>query len=99
MGKPVSVSHDNPELSQQINRILKFNDQNDNNVELSKIVQIYGRGYEFLYQDEEAVTRITYNSPLDMFIVYDDTIARRPFFAVRYYLDSDNRLQGELYTE
>ena len=31
-------------------------------------------------------------------MVYDDTIAQRPFFAVRYYLNEDNRLQGEIYT-
>ncbi|MGM0239878.1 phage portal protein [Enterococcus sp. AZ103] len=98
MGKPVTVAHENPELSKQVNRILKLNDQNDNNVELSKLVQIYGRAYEFLYQDEEAMTRITYNGPLDMFMVYDDTIAQRPYFSVRYYLNTENRLMGEIYT-
>ncbi|REC31338.1 phage portal protein [Enterococcus pseudoavium] len=98
MGKPVTVSHEDPELSKQVNRLMKLNDQDDNNAELSKLVRIYGRAYEFLYQNENTETCITYNSPLDMFMVYDDTIAQRPFFAVRYYLNADNRLQGEIYT-
>ena len=98
MGKPVTVSHEDPELSKQVNRLMKLNDQDDNNAELSKLVRIYGRAYEFLYQNENTETCITYNSPLDMFMVYDDTIAQRPFFAVRYYLNEDNRLQGEIYT-
>lgn len=98
MGKPVTVSHEDPELSKQVNRLMKLNDQDDNNAELSKLVRIYGRAYEFLYQNENTETCITYNSPLDMFMVYDDTIAQRPFFAVRYYPNEDNRLQGEIYT-
>lgn len=98
MGKPVTVSHEDPELSKQVNRLMKLNDQDDNNAELSKLVRIYGRAYKFLYQNENTETCITYNSPLDMFMVYDDTIAQRPFFAVRYYLNEDNRLQGEIYT-
>lgn len=99
MGKPVTVAHENPEVSKRINNILKLNDQDDNNVELSKLVRIFGRAYEFLFQDEDAQTRITYNSPLDMFMVYDDTIAQRPFFAIRYYVDATQRLKGEIYTE
>lgn len=79
MGKPVTVSHEDPELSKQVNRLMKLNDQDDNNAELSKLVRIYGRAYEFLYQNENTETCITYNSPLDMFMVYDDTIAQRPF--------------------
>lgn len=98
IGKPISVSHDSPDLSERINQILKLNDQNDNNAELSKKVSIFGRAYEFLWQDEEAQTQITYNDPLDMFIVYDKSIAQRKLFAVRYYLNDDNRLEGEIYT-
>lgn len=98
MGKPVTVSHEDPDLSNQVNKLMKLNDQDDNNAELSRLVRIFGRAYEFLYQNENTETCITYNSPLDMFMVYDDTIAQRPFFAVRYYLNDDNRLQGEIYT-
>lgn len=99
MGKPITVAHENPELSGTVNSILKRNDQDDNNAELSKLVRVYGRAYEFLYQNEIAETCITYNSPMDMFVVYDDTIAQAPYFAVRYYLNLDDKVQGEVYTE
>lgn len=104
MGKPVTVSHDDPAVSQVVNDFIKRNDQDDNNSELSKLVRIYGRAYEFLWQDEDAVTHVTYNSPLDMFMVYDNSIAQRPLFAVRYYTvhdtdDPDNgKTRGEVYT-
>ena len=98
ISKPITVSHEDINISQEINTILKANDQDDNNAELSKLVCIYGRGYEFLWQNEEAQTRITYNSPLDMFVVYDNTIAQKPLFAIRYYLKDGKRLRGEVYT-
>lgn len=98
LGKPISVSHDSAEISERINTLLKQNDQNDNNAELSKKVSVFGRAYEFLWQDEDAQTHITYNDPLDMFMVYDKSIAQRKLFAVRYYLNDDNRLEGEIYT-
>ena len=104
MGKSVTVSHDDETISGLVNDFLKRNDQDDNNSELSKLVRIYGRAYEFLWQDEDAITHVTYNSPLDMFMVYDNSIAQRPLFAVRYYVvndedDPDNgKERGEVYT-
>lgn len=98
IGKPVTVSHESPDVSQSVNDLLKINDQDDNNAELSKKVCIFGNAFEFLWQDEEALTRITYNDPLDMFMVYDKSVAKRRLFAVRYYLNDENKLEGEIYT-
>ncbi|MGY3766830.1 phage portal protein [Vagococcus vulneris] len=97
MGKRVSTSHPNDNVSNLVNNILKRNDQDDNNSTLSKYVSIFGRSYELIFQDEEANTCITYNNPLDMFIVYDNTMLQRRLFAVRYYLNSDDKTVGEIY--
>ncbi|MCB6417086.1 phage portal protein, partial [Faecalimonas umbilicata] len=56
------------------------NDQDDNNAELSKISSIYGHGYEMYYLDDNMQQCITYLSPLEAFIIYDDSIIGRPLF-------------------
>jgi len=44
-------------------------------------------------------TYLTYNNPTDMFVVYDDTVAQKPLFAVRFWRNDweDNTVQGEVY--
>ncbi len=60
---------------------------------------IYGRAFELLYQNEETQTNVIYNTPENMFMVYDDTIKQEPLFAVRYGYDDDYKLYGEVYTK
>lgn len=98
IGIPVKVRHENPKVNEQVDDFLKRNDMDDNQAELSKICSIYGHGFEILYQNEESETCCTYNNPLDMFIVYDDTIAQKPLFAVRYQITDDKQIKGTLYT-
>lgn len=45
-----------------------YNDQDDNNAELSKLCDIYGKGYELYYVDEQANIGITYVSPMEAFL-------------------------------
>lgn len=98
IGIPVKVSHDDSGVNDQVDFFLKMNDMDDNLAELSKITSIYGHGFELLYQNEDSETCSTYNNPLDMFIVYDDTIAQKPLFAVRYQT-TDDGIKGQLYTK
>lgn len=97
IGIPIKVAHDAPDVNEKVDSFLKRNDMDDNMAELSKITSIYGHGFELLYQNEESETCCTYNNPLDMFIVYDDTIAQNPLFAVRYQL-TDDGIRGQLFT-
>jgi SPP1 family phage portal protein len=97
IGIPIKVSHDDAGINERVDEFLKRNDMDDNQAELSKITSIYGHGFELLYQNEESETCSTYNNPLDMFIVYDDTIAQKPLFAVRYQ-KTDDGVKGQLFT-
>ena len=47
-----------------------------------------------LFTDEQSNIGITYLTPMDCFIIYDDSIVRRPMYAVRWYIDNDNILRG-----
>ena len=98
IGIPVKTVCSDKTASVRMEEIQKHNDQDDNNAELSKICSIYGRGCELLYTDEDAEVCITYLTPLEGFVVYDDSIARKPLYAVRYYWDKYSVMHGSIYT-
>lgn len=98
IGIPIKVSHEDATISDAINAFMVINDMADNDAELSKMMSIYGHAYELVYQDEETNTRCIYNSPLDMFVIYDNTIEQRPMFGVRYMVDDEGNTSGSVYT-
>lgn len=97
-GIPVKVSHDDEPVNEAINYFWNQNDMDDTFSELSKLASIYGLSYLYVWQDEDARTKVTYNDPLDMFVIYDDTIEQKPKYAVRYKINADNVLVGSLIT-
>ena len=90
IGIPIKTTCDDNSVSEYLEFLDQYNDQDDNNAELSKICSIYGNGYEMYYVDEEGNIGITYLTPMDAFMIYDESIIERPLFFVRHYLDSDN---------
>lgn len=98
IGIPIKVAHDEKAINEFVDNFKRRNDLEDSEAELSKICSIYGHSFELLYQNEESETCCTYNPPLDMFVVYDDTVAQNPLFGVRYKRNDDG-LTGTLYTE
>src|SRR5690625_4681748 len=94
IGHPIKTIHPDEDISERMRDIAKRNNQNDNNAELSKLCSIYGHAYEFLYQDGDANTRVTYIEPQNAFVIYDDTIAQEPLYGV--YLKNDE--EGILYS-
>lgn len=52
--------------------------------EVSKQSDIYGRSYMYVFQDENSETRIAVSSPVNSFIIYDDTVMHNPLAFVRY---------------
>lgn len=84
IGVPVKVTHDNEEVTEFINDFRKLNDMEDTEFELAKMSDIFGHAFLYVYQDESGNTRTTYNSPVNMLIVHDNTIEEKPLFAVRY---------------
>lgn len=98
IGVPIQTSIEDSDLNTSITEFRRLNSLDDIEAEISKDADIYGHGFEYLYQDEEANTRVTYVSPTNAFIVYDDTIAREPLFGVYYQLNGSN-IKGELLTK
>jgi SPP1 family phage portal protein len=94
IGVPIKVSSDNSKVNDYLNLLDQYNDQDDNNAELSKICSMYGNGYEMYYIDDSGNVCITYLTPLDAFMIYDESIIERPLFFIRHYLDANNVEHG-----
>ena len=90
IGIPIKTTSDAETVSEYLEFLDQYNDQDDNNAELSKVCSIYGKGYEMYYVDERGNIGITYLTPMDAFMIYDDSILERPLFFVRHYKDADN---------
>lgn len=97
-GIPVKKSHKDSKVLEKLQSFDNLNDMEDEESELAKMACIYGRAFELLYQDEATQTNVIYNTPENMFMVYDDSIKEEPLFAVRYGFDEDDNIKGEIYT-
>lgn len=99
IGNPVSMFHEDKTVNDYLAYIDGYNDQSDNNAELSKICSIYGHGFELVFNDENSEIGITYMTPIDGFVVYDNTIQNKPLFACHYGLNDNDEEVGYFYTK
>ena len=99
IGNPIKTVADDDKVAEFVEYLDQYNDQDDNNAELSKIMSIYGKGFEMYFTDEEAELCITYLSPLEAFMIYDDSIIERPLYFVRRYKDRQNNEYGSISNE
>ena len=96
IGNPIKTVADDKAVSDYVEFLDQYNDQDDNNAELSKLCDIYGKGYEVYFTDENAELCITYCSPIEAFMIFDDSIVERPMFFVRRWMDRENNEYGEI---
>lgn len=96
IGNPIKTVADEDKVAEYVDYLDQYNDQDDNNAELSKIMSIFGKGYEMYFTDEEAELCITYLSPIEAFMVFDDSILERPLYFVRRYTDRDGNEWGSI---
>lgn len=90
IGIPIKIDCDDQKVADYVEYLDQYNDQDDNNAELSKLCSIYGKGYEMYYVDDCGEIGIAYLSPEDAFMIYDDSILERPRYFCRVYKDADN---------
>lgn len=90
IGIPIKIDCDDQNVAEYVEYLDRYNDQDDNNAELSKMCSIYGKGYEMYYVDDRGEIGITYLSPEDAFMIYDDSILERPRYFCRAYKDADD---------
>lgn len=88
LGIPPKISLDDKQANDSLQTWNDANSFQDKLTETGKLCDVYGRGYMFLYQDENSATRVATLPPSQAFMVYDDTINQEPLAFVRYSNDS-----------
>lgn len=96
IGIPIKISSDDKKVKEYAEFLDAYNNQDDQNAELSKICSMFGKGYEMYYVDESANIGITYLKPIEAFMIYDDSIVKNRMYFVRYYFDAENVLHGSV---
>lgn len=99
IGNPIKIVAEDEAVSDYVEYLDRYNDQDDNNAELAKICSIYGKGNEMYYTDEESELCITYLDPKEAFMIYDESIIERPLFFVRRYVDREGFEYGSISDE
>lgn len=96
-GIPVKKTHNDEALADKIEEFEADNNIEDKEHELAKLACIYGRAYELVYQNEKAETKVTYISPENAFVVYDDTVEQERLFGVVYQTSNNGSVSGTVY--
>lgn len=94
LGIPIKINHDSEDYINKLTDVLDYNNIDDEQYELAKDMSIFGVGYEMLYLDEEAVENILHVSPLETFVIRDNSIRKKIRYGVHYYKDQDGNLKG-----
>ena len=98
IGNPIKTGADDEKVSDYVEYLDRYNDQDDNNAELSKLGSMFGKGYELYFTDEDSEQCITYMSPEVSFMIYDDSIVESPLYFVRRWTDRKNTEYGCIYS-
>ncbi len=91
IGSPVTYTADSDITV--LTDALKDADAPTQDIDLAHDDAIFGRAYEMIYLDENAGIKLAKISPLNGFVVYDDTVEQRPLFSVHYYPTFDDNGQ------
>lgn len=83
-GIPIKVTHEDETIDEAIKLFGRDNEISDHDSEMVKRCCIYGHAFEYFYEDERQKTKVTACSPMELFVVYDNTLKGRALFAVRY---------------
>ena len=90
MGEPVRYTCDDDALLEDLQMILEYNDEADENSELAKDASIVGIAFEELYVDEaDKMIRFKRLDPKSVIPIYDKTIQENMIACIRYYKDFD----------
>lgn len=98
-GIAVKKKHPDEAISNAIVEFDRINQMEDHDFEMLKLVCKYGHAFEYMYQDEDAKTRVSENTPKELFVVYENNLKKKAYFAVRYgYKDDGATKYGEVIT-
>ena len=96
IGEPIKTVAKDEAVADYVQHFEKYNDIDNHNSALSTNCNIFGKCYEVFYTDEDTELRCAYLTPMDAFMIYDDSIIKRQLYFVRLYVDRDNTEYGSI---
>lgn len=94
IGEPPEIKLEDDTQNKWLQDYLKRNDQQDKDADLAEIASQYGHSFELLYQDEKGQPASVALVPISTFIIYDDSVLKRPLYGVRYAYNKEGKLTG-----
>lgn len=96
IGNAIKTTAEDAAVAEYVDELDQSNTQDDSNAEISKLCSIYGKAYEMYFSDEEGEPRTAYFSPCDCFMIFDDSIIRRPLYFVHIRTDREGNEWGSI---
>jgi hypothetical protein len=93
-----SITGDTVRATSVINAAWEANDLGLEAMEVNRTTLVYGDCYVMVWPDEDGVTRISYNSPENMALVYDPENPRKKLYAVKVWRASEEETRLNVYT-
>ena len=95
-GIPIKVTSTDERINEFLQRYDRYNSMDDQNAEIAKTCDIFGSAYEMYYVDEMGEVASTVLSPMNAFIIYNESIIPQPRYFVRLYTDNHNVKRGSI---
>lgn len=95
-GIPIKVTSNDERINDFLQRYDRYNSMDDQNAEIAKTCDIFGSAYEMYYVDEMGEVASTVLSPMNAFIIYNESIIPQPRYFVRLYTDNHNVKRGSI---
>lgn len=93
IGTPVKIDSPEDIVDKQIADWQNEVNFKDISAETSKQASMYGRAFFYVYQDEDGNTCLTHTSPIDTFLIYDDSLAHNVKYGVQYRRNYKNQTE------
>lgn len=89
VGKPITYTGNDDNLMEQVNQIIRYNDDAAENSTLAKYASICGVAYELLYIDNDGLIRYKALEPSHCFPIFCSDLEGEMLYFVRYWTDTD----------
>jgi SPP1 family phage portal protein len=85
VGIPIAVQHKDKTTQEKVDDINETIEDAALNADIVLDLSIYGRAYELAHRNQHDQTKVYLSSPLETFLIYDNTIEKNIIAAVRYF--------------
>lgn len=102
VGIPIAMNHEDQSTQEKLNDVNETIEAAALNADLILDLSIYGRAYELLHRNQQDQTKVYLSSPLETFLIYDNTIEKNIIAGVRYLVvgyGDDKKYKVILYTK